>query len=75
MESLINMNRRILLISSKIKQDFPELIHFLDEMPITIPNENHPEINLALLTTYYQSLISLKEKYEKQLILKQNQHD
>jgi hypothetical protein len=75
MESTENINQKIIWTTKQIRDQFPELLDFLNEMPVTIPNINRPEIDLNTLTLYCQSLISLKEKYEEQLILKQKQHD
>ena len=46
-----------------IRIDHPELVKYLDEMPITIPNECNPEIGLNMLTDYLESLKSLIDKY------------
>ncbi len=74
MESTENINQKIIWTTKQIREQFPELLDFLNEMPITIPNVNRPEIDLNTLMLYCESLISLKEKYEEQLILKQKQH-
>ncbi len=46
-----------------VKTKYPELVKYLDEMTITIPKENIPEINSKLLTEYLQSLENMIEKY------------
>ncbi len=74
MESTENINQKIIWTTKQIREQFPELLDFLNEMPITIPNVNRPDIDLNTLMLYCESLISLKEKYEEQLILKQKQH-
>jgi hypothetical protein len=43
---------------------YPELSKFLNEMPITIPNESSLEINIEILEEYYQSVSNMLKKYE-----------
>jgi len=56
MDEINELNLKILNISLLIKLNNPELSKYLDEMPITIPNEEHPKIGIALLKAYYESL-------------------
>lgn len=58
------MNAKVLKITSTIKEQYPELLEYLNEMPVTIPAEKNPEINLKTLKTYYESLISVLAKYK-----------
>lgn len=58
------LNSRILKITSIIKNQYPELLEFLNEMPETIPSEMSPEITLNNLKTYGESLNSLLIKYK-----------
>jgi hypothetical protein len=44
----------------KLKEDHPELIIFLDEMPVTIPDDSDPHITISILKEYYQSLLNLE---------------
>ena len=55
---------KIMSIVNLIKKKYPELITFIDEMPVTIPNENNPQLNLKALSDYYNSLNILMKKYE-----------
>lgn len=55
---------RIMSITALIKEKHTELMGFLDEMPITIPNEKDPKLNLKSLNDYYISLTDLLKKYE-----------
>jgi len=57
------INTGILNITMTIKQKFPELIKYLNEMPVTIPNSAHPEITIKALTDYYDSLDALVSDY------------
>jgi len=53
----------ILKITMTIKREFPELVKYLNEMPVTIPNSPHPEINMKSLNDYYNSLDALVKDY------------
>jgi hypothetical protein len=56
-------NAKILTITMKIKDQYPELSKYLTEMPETIPDEKDPEITLKNLKVYFESLNSLLNKY------------
>lgn len=56
-------SEKILHITLKIKEQYPELGKFLDEMPITIPTEKFPKITSKILQDYYNSLTSLLDNY------------
>ncbi len=57
------LNENILKITMTIRNEFPELMKYLNEMPDTIPNEKSPEINNKILQEYYDSLEALLKKY------------
>ena len=57
------LNADILKITVEIKQVYPELVKYLNEMPVTIPNSAHPEINMKALADYYDSLDALVKDY------------
>jgi len=61
---LKDLNAKILKITMMIMDHHPELSQFLEEMPVTVPSENDPEITLNHLKSYYESLISLLRKYK-----------
>jgi len=56
------LNEKIMSLTMKIRKNRPELIKYLDEMPITIPNESDPEINHKILKDYIESLKNLLNK-------------
>ena len=64
METEIELNSKILAVTTKIHNNHPELSKFLNEMPITIPTESSPEITLKVLNEYYHSLVDMLKKYE-----------
>ena len=57
------LNGKIMEITTQIQETHPELSEFLNEMPVTIPNESSPEINEKNLKDYYISLKNLLNKY------------
>ncbi len=63
MKTESELNENILKITMTIRNEFPELMKFLNEMPITIPSEVSPEINNKILQEYYNSLETLLRKY------------
>ncbi len=63
METEVKLNAAILKITTLIQTECPELMKYLNEMPITIPDVNNPKINIAILKEYYDSLVDLLRKY------------
>lgn len=57
------LNDAILKITMKIRNDYPELTKYLNEMTVTIPDISSPEINIKILTDYYESLENIIKKY------------
>ncbi|MDI1232772.1 MAG: hypothetical protein PSX81_00665 [bacterium] len=56
MENETEINAKILAILRVIQEKTPELMKYINEMPVTIPNEKEPEINARVLNDYYKSL-------------------
>jgi hypothetical protein len=56
-------NAEILKITLKIQNEFPELLKYITEMPITMPDAQHPEINIKNLSDYHESLEALLRNY------------
>ncbi len=63
MKSEAELNENIIKITTTIRSEFPELMKYLNEMPVTIPIEQLPEINTKILKEYYDSLLELLRKY------------
>jgi hypothetical protein len=59
METEKELNAKIMAITMQINEKHPELSKFLAEMPVTIPNENNPEVGIKSLKEYYESLNKL----------------
>ena len=54
-----NLNRDILKTIMMIHEKFPELSKYLEEMTVTIPDINIPEISTKILREYNSSLDAL----------------
>jgi hypothetical protein len=63
MKTEAELNRNIVKITMTIRNEFPELMKFINEMPVTIPNLENPEINIKILQDYFDSLKDLLRKY------------
>lgn len=61
MENIHDWNEKIMILIEKLKRDHPELIDFLDEIPLTIPNDSDPKITIINLKEYYQTLMDLEK--------------
>jgi hypothetical protein len=63
METEDEINAKILKITMVIHENYPELSKYLNEMPITVPIDSRPEVNVKNLHKYYDSLVTLFRKY------------
>jgi hypothetical protein len=59
------LNTDILELTMEIKEKYPELSKYILEMPVTIPNEENPEMNCKSLQDYYDSLNIMLKDYIK----------
>lgn len=59
METEKEWNAKILALTLKIQTEHPELSEFLNELPITIPNQSNPKMSINILKDYYNSLYNL----------------
>jgi len=60
---IANFNARILVVTMSIRKEFPELSKYIEEMPITVPINQHPAITLKNLKDYYGSLSAMLTNY------------
>ena len=58
-----DLNLKIMRVTTEIKSHYPELMKFLEEMPVTVPDEQNMEITLTNLKSYYDSLSSVLNNY------------
>jgi phosphopantetheinyl transferase (holo-ACP synthase) len=57
------LNTKIMLVTTEIKEHYPELIKFLKEMPLTVSDEKDSDSNLKSLKLYYDSLNTVLNDY------------
>ena len=65
MDTEKKLNELIINITNCIHKNYPELVEYIDEMPITLPDQKHPKLNVRSLTSYYNSLVNIVEEYEE----------
>ena len=63
MKTEAELHENILKMTTTIRHEFPELLPFLNEMSITIPTENSPEMSHTILQEYFDSLLSILRTY------------
>ncbi|MEI7508443.1 MAG: hypothetical protein WCJ62_03160 [Flavobacterium sp.] len=63
METEEEINAKILKVTMVIHENYPELSKYLNEMPITVPIDSRPEINVKNLQKYYDTLLTLFRNY------------
>lgn len=54
----------IVRLTSNIQTNYPELYHFLDENPMTIPSEAHPHLDKDTLEAYLEGLKVLLKHHQ-----------
>ncbi|MEC5165667.1 hypothetical protein RCH18_001398 [Flavobacterium sp. PL11] len=57
------LNQEILETTTMIRNEYPELIKYLEELPLTIPIVDDPAITNKLLEDYVNSLKNILIKY------------
>ncbi len=70
MEKDIDLNKKIIAITMRIQKEFPELSKYLNEMPVTIPIDQSPEIDAKKLNNYYESLFKFLKSYKLEMTTK-----
>lgn len=63
MKTEAELSKNIVKMTMTIRNEFPELMKYLGEMPETIPSSENPEINIKILQEYFDSLEDLLRKY------------
>jgi NADH dehydrogenase len=58
------LTNKIISLTMMMEAKYPELSKYIDEMPITIPIETHPEVNIENLENYHNSLLSMVDGYK-----------
>lgn len=60
------LNNKIVELTTRIREDYPELSNLINEIPITVPTEKNPDVTLKNLQSYYDSLNEILYKYMKE---------
>ena len=63
METEEEINAKIMKVTMVIQENYPELSKYLNEMPITIPTDSRPEVNVKNLQKYYDALLAIFRNY------------
>ncbi len=63
-KQILELEKKILQLTTELEEKYPELYAKLDEAPYTIPNENHPDL-LKEMQDYYEYLKTELEAYQK----------
>ncbi|WP_048331249.1 hypothetical protein [Bizionia psychrotolerans] len=53
-------------LTSDIETNYPEVFEHLDEMPMTIPSQQNPDIDVKDLENYLESLKDIIKKYKEE---------
>jgi len=59
MKRIQELSKEINDLTLKIEQEYPGLYQYLDENPITIPDSNHPNLDIKTLSDWLDSLSQL----------------
>ncbi|MFT5581647.1 MAG: hypothetical protein ACI9G9_000903 [Psychromonas sp.] len=63
MENQNDLSKQIFLVTEKIQNEFPELVKYLNEIPISNSLNNEKEVNQKALKEYLAGLNDLLETY------------
>ena len=68
------LNAKIMKVIMTIREQYPELVKYLEELTDTIPDKKEPDITLKNLSAYYETLKSMLNEYilEQEVILNEN---
>ena len=65
MKNLQNILTEVTNLTLKIETEYPELYTFLNEDTLTIPSENHPDIDKKIMQNYLETLNEMLNHYIK----------
>jgi len=75
MKTELELNEMILVKTNNIREEHPELLQYLNEMPLTIPYEENPTLTVKTLSSYYNSLVTLIQENEDNKIKKKQKEN
>jgi len=62
METEEKLNQEIVSLTTEIRNNYPELIKYMDELTVSIPDTG--QLNTEVLVDYRNTLKSMLEKYK-----------
>jgi hypothetical protein len=65
MKTETDWDKDILRITLEIQKKYPELVKYLNEIPVKLIEKDSKEINIKNLKEYYNSSVSVVDKYSK----------
>ena len=65
MKTLQDIEDQIMRLTLSIDINYPELYAKLDENPITLPKEIHPDMDTKIMEDYLESLKQILKQYVK----------
>lgn len=63
-KEILELEKKILQLTTEMEEKYPELYAKLDEAPFTIPNEDNPDL-LKEMQEYYEYLQTELNAYKK----------
>lgn len=74
LESEQDLSARIMELTTYIHDSYPELIPYIGEIPIAIPDDPAPEVNNKILKDYYESLYQIVKNHQNSEPERNNPH-
>jgi len=65
MKTFQDIENQIITLTTSIEVNYPELYASLDENPMTIPTEIHPDLTVGVMEDYLESLKQILKQYTK----------
>ncbi len=65
MKTETDWDKDILRVTLEIQQKYPELVKYINEIPVKLTEKDSKEINIKNLKEYYNSLVNVIDKYSK----------
>lgn len=65
MKTRHDIENQIIRLTTSIKVNYPELYATLDETPISVPSEAHPDMTIQVMEDYLESLKQILKHYVK----------
>lgn len=64
LESEKDLSTRISQLTTLIQEQYPELLPYIAEIPVSVPSDPSPEVNSTILKDYYDSLYQIVKNHE-----------